>query len=244
MRLKNSEAFLMCIIKDGSMTAAIPQALPQVGLSGPMPGAFADLQSLIGDIEFARQCAQGYIAYSSSPTWPPDQALVAKALWFAGAIAYRRAFTSGRGHLVAGGSRLTIRDAWTTLLTPAQLAAHNDTLRMANQHIAHRVADHEGAVVVAVLTPPPAPREIAGVGQMLVHMIGPEISVAERLASACEILLGLFNNEAERLGGLIRTKLGEANIDDLYAASSVPGEKVTVEGEDPAEPGDDHQEST
>ncbi len=125
---------------------------------------------------------------------------------------------------MAGGSRLKIKDAWTTLLTPDQLTAHNDTLRMANQRIAHRVADHEGAVVVAVLTPPPGPSEVAGVGQMLVHMIGPEVVVAERLASACEVLLGLFNTEAERLGGMIRTKLGEANIDELYAASSIPGQ--------------------
>ena len=63
----------------------------------------------------ASQCALGYVAYASpTPTPPPDQALVARALWFAGAIAYRRAFTSGRGHLVAGGSRLKIKDAWTT----------------------------------------------------------------------------------------------------------------------------------
>lgn len=128
-----------------------------------------------------------------------------------------------------------IKDAWTTLLTPDQLSAHNDTLRMANQHIAHRVADHEGAVVVAVLTPPPAPREVAGVGQMLAHMIGPEVVVAERLASVGEVLLGLFNTEAERLGGLIRTRLGQANIDDLYAASSIPGQEFTVAAEDPEE---------
>lgn len=218
------------------MSTPTPQAFPQVGLTGPMPGALADLQSLVNDVEFARQCALGYVAYASpTPTPPPDQALVARALWFAGAIAYRRAFTSGRGHLVAGGSRLKIKDAWTTLLTPDQLSAHNDTLRMANQHIAHRVADHEGAVVVAVLTPPPAPREVAGVGQMLAHMIGPEVVVAERLASVGEVLLGLFNTEAERLGGLIRTRLGKANIDDLYAASSIPGQEFTVAAEDPEE---------
>ena len=122
--------------------------------------------------------------------------------------------------------------------------AHNDTLRMANQHIAHRVADHEGAVVVAVLTPPPGPREVAGVGQMLVHMIGPEVVVAERLASVCEVLLGLFNTEADRLGTLIRTKLGEANIDELYAASSIPGQKFTVAEEDPEESGEPDEDTS
>ncbi|AEV73759.1 hypothetical protein MycrhN_3229 [Mycolicibacterium rhodesiae NBB3] len=225
------------------MSTPAPQGFPQIGLSGPMPGALADLQSLANDVEFARQCALGYLAYSSS-TPTSEQPLVAKALWFAGAIAYRRAFTSGRGHLVAGGSRLKIKDAWTTLLTTDQLAAHDDTLRMANQHIAHRVADHEGAVVVAVLTPPPGPREVAGVGHMLVHMIGPEVVVAERLASVCDVLLGLFRTEAERLGTLIRTKLDEANIDELYAVSSIPGKEFTVPGEDSDESGEPDGDAT
>src|SRR5262249_52241714 len=73
----------------------------------------ADLDSLFRDITFARQWATGYLA-----TMPPapgereEQTVTRKALWFAGVISYRRAFTSGRGHLVARGSRVKINDQW------------------------------------------------------------------------------------------------------------------------------------
>jgi hypothetical protein len=85
--------------------------LPQTGLSGSLPGAIADLNSLARDITFARQCAVGYPA--SMPPAPNEeeaQGVGRQALWFAGAISYRRAFTSGRGHLVAHGSRVRIND--------------------------------------------------------------------------------------------------------------------------------------
>lgn len=37
-------------------------------------------------------------------------------------------------------------------------------------------------------------------------------------------------------GNIIRTKLGEADIDDLYAAASIPGEEFAVEGKTPKSP--------
>lgn len=58
------------------------------------------------------------------------------------------------------------------------------------------------------------------------------------------MLLGLFNTEAERLGGLIRTKLGEANIDELYAASSNPGQEFTVAEEDPEDSGEPDEDAS
>jgi|GEM_PF-5451535 len=60
---------------------------------------------------------------------------------------------------------------------------------MADQHVAHRVSDLEQMKFLVALTPPPLPRAVAGVGTMMVHMIGPEAVVADGLIEICDVLL-------------------------------------------------------
>lgn len=65
----------------------------------------------------------GYLA--SMPPAPNEQqadVVARQALWFAGAISYRRAFTSGRGHLVSKGSRIRINDQWKEVLNRTNCA--------------------------------------------------------------------------------------------------------------------------
>ncbi|BAX99797.1 hypothetical protein MSTE_04503 [Mycobacteroides stephanolepidis] len=192
----------------------------QLGLSGKTAGMVADLVSIQRDIVFAQQCAEGYL--SRAPTGPSTQgedSLVAQALWSAGAISYRRAFTSGRGHLVSKGQRLKLHEAWTDMLAPEQLVAHEKILEMTNQHIAHRVGDHEGVRIIALLTPPPMPRAIAGVGHMLLHMIGPEACLAERMLEICGMLNQGLEQEISNGNDLLTMWLSEQDINELYAAS-------------------------
>jgi hypothetical protein len=208
--------------------AGVP--LPQKGLSGRLPGAIADLNSISRDIIFTRQCAAGYLV--SMPPAPREQEaeiVTRQALWFAGVISYRRAFTSGRGHLVANGSRIQINDQWKEVLNPDQQRVHEQVYVMANQHIAHRVAEHEGAVVTAILAPPPHPRAIVGTGIMLNVFIGPEVGLAEQLITICDVLLELISAEVQRLGAPLLELLQRQDIDGLYANASVPGQPFPLQ---------------
>lgn len=116
----------------------------QLALSGTSAGQIADLQSLLGDIQFARDCAQHYLDS------PPDADLVRQALWTASCIAYRRVFTSGKGHLNPQTPRLRPNQNFTAALTTEQLKAHDEVLAIANKHIAHRVGELVQVVVLAL----------------------------------------------------------------------------------------------
>jgi hypothetical protein len=201
--------------------------LPQVGLSGPLAGALADLVSLNRDVSFARDCAMTYannVKAGALSSNDPNAKFLCQAVWSAGAISYRRAFTSGKAHLVKQGSRLKMNDQWKDILDPDMLAAHDTVLEMANQHIAHRVGEHEGVRILGVLSPPPGPRAVVGVGEMLAYMTGHH-EVAERLAEVCTILLELIGQEKERLTGILLEQLRGGDIDALYAAATIPGQE-------------------
>jgi hypothetical protein len=198
---------------------------PQVGLSGQLAGAIADLVSLERDVSFARDCALTYAKNAHPIDTPKDDntRFLCQAVWAAGAISYRRAFTSGKGHLVKQGSRLKINDRWKDILEPELLAAHGRVMETANQHIAHRVGDEEGVRIVAVLNPPPGPRAVAAIGHMLIHAVGPEPVVAERLTQVCTVLLELIATEKARLEAILLEKLREQDVNQLYAAAETPG---------------------
>ena len=148
---------------------------------------------------------------------------MANALWNAGAISYRRAFGSGRGHLVLQGKRLRLDERFVALLNEEQKGAHQLVLDMANQHIAHRVGDHEGAIVLAFLEPPPSEPGIAGVGTMAARMLGPEREVAEHLSVICGVFLEVLDAELRRHTNELATSLrATADLDALYATATVP----------------------
>jgi len=202
-----------------------PVAYPQVGLTGPAAGSTADLYSVSRDLVFAKQCAQAYASgrvNSEDPSVGDD--VSAHALWNAGAISYRRAFVSGRGHLTVQGKRLRLDESFVALLSEEQRAAHQLVLDLANRHIAHRVGDQEGATVLAFLEPPPAEPGIAGVGTMSVHMVGPERDVAEHLAAICGVFLEVLDVEYQRrLEALLVNLRATADLDAMYAAATEPG---------------------
>lgn len=134
--------------------------------------------------------SQAYVAWNQAgaPSGP-DADMMKRALWTSCCISYRRVFTSGKGHLDPQRPRLRLNKDWTNSLTLEQLQAHNDVLDSANQHIAHRVNDLEQVRVMALLNPPPLQQGIAGVGYFMLHMVGPEQAVAERLIAVCDVLL-------------------------------------------------------
>lgn len=197
-----------------------------VAINGEVPGLVADLYSIQRDLDFARQCAAGYLrrgfadGQPQQPPPDPEQTLLATALWSAAVIAYRRTFAVGKGHLVPKSQRFDIKGLREQLLTPEQAAIDAQLRQMADQHVAHRVSDLEQMRFLVALTPPPFPREVAGVGPMLLHMIGPEAVVAQGLIEICDALLTRIGQE---LGPFIEARREQLNgvehLDRLYEAA-------------------------
>jgi hypothetical protein len=193
----------------------------QLGLRGGTASAIADLHSLMHDIGTARNCAGAYVAWMQPEAPSGEEADLTKmALWSTCCVSYRRVFASGKGHLDAQRPRLKLNKDWTNALSPEQLETHSAVLDMANQHIAHRVNDLEQVKVVAMLAPPPLPQSIAGVGALMIHLVGPEVVVAERLITVCDLLLANAEQENRRLSDLATQGLLQQGIGQLYEAAA------------------------
>lgn len=200
-----------------------------VAIDGKVPGLVADLFSIQRDLDFARQCAAGYLQRNFADGEPhqasPDseqQTLLAAALWSAAVIAYRRAFAVGKGHLVPKSQRFDIKGLREQLLTPQQAAIDDQLRQMADQHVAHRVSDLEQMRFLVALWPSPYPRAVAGAGPMLVHFIGPEPVVAEGLIEICDALLTRIGQELEPFIHARREELARDHLDYLYDLTEHP----------------------
>lgn len=196
-------------------------------INGKVPGLVADLYSIQSDLDFARQCGAGYLQrgfdHDGQPRQltDPEQTLLARALWSAAVIAYRRAFAVGKGHLVPKSQRFDIQGLRAQVLTPEQAAIDTQLRQMADQHVAHRVSDLEQMRFQVALTPPPMERAVAGVGPMLLQMIGPEPVVAQGLIEICDVLLTHIDQQLWPFIEARRQELnGPEHLDGLYAAAA------------------------
>lgn len=206
-------------------------------IEGKVPGLLADLFSIERDLGFARQCAAGYLQRAAfdadgqerQQAADPDRSLLAAALWSAAVTAYRRAFATGRGHLVPKNERFDIQGLRDHVLTPEQAALDADLRDMANRHVAHRVSDLEQMKYLVVLTPPPQPRAVARLMPWMLHMIGPVAAVAEGMIEICDVLLSHIAREMEPFANDMAQKLSEPEqLDRLYANSEYPGQSPTA----------------
>ena len=182
----------------------------QLALSGNSAGKLADVVSLMGDIQFARDCAATYLQTS------PASELIRRALWTASCIAYRRVFTTGKGHLSPQTPRMKPNENFTNVLTSDQLAVHNEVLAIANKHVAHRVSELEKAKVVALLEPPPKPRAVVGIAPFIVHFGAPLDPIIECFISVCDLLLAGTLQERDRGCSQATAHLQTQDINHMY----------------------------
>ena len=138
------------------------EAVPylHVGITGPAAGHLADMISIAQDLNLAERCTRSY-AGTQQPEDNDSRSLLRQALWNAGLIAYRRAFTSGRSLIVDRASRLNLRDQLLALVDDASRDVHRQAWEMANEHVAHRAGQQEQGTVNAILHPPPDRRVLA-----------------------------------------------------------------------------------
>ena len=162
------------------------EQLLRVNLEGPLPGRVADLWSIEQDLRFVADCCGKWLELQSGND---DAALVERALWEAATIAYGRCFHQGKGNLESQRPRYRIPEHVIDQL--GSRATHDTVMADRNQHIAHRISDHEQVKVTGYLAPDPAPRAMVGVGAwgaILASREAPDIDalrvLAERLYQA------------------------------------------------------------
>jgi hypothetical protein len=124
-------------------------------MTGRDVSLMADIYALEGDLEFAGKCAAAHLRLSQY-AHPEDSVedISSKALWNAALISYRRAFTTGRAHLLTNGSRLNLRDVVEQIVPKERAKTHAELMRLASKHVAHRTdVDLDNISFAIVLTP-------------------------------------------------------------------------------------------
>jgi hypothetical protein len=141
--------------------------MPQTEVSGDDVLDYADLVSLIGDLERVLEVARSLRIQAAVD--PRHQ--VAGALWESMVITYGRCFTSGKSAL-GKRPRRRMPDEALSGLTPQLRAAHELVMQLRNKHVGHRVGETSGVRVVAVheeIGGPPV-----GVAWLRVHLVLPD----------------------------------------------------------------------
>ena len=204
-------------------TAQPPNAIPliPVDIGSEIPLKIADLMSIDDDLEFARDCAAAYIARAfvdGQPVKSTDeaQALVNRALWSAGIIAYRRVFTTSRQNKEPRTPRFDLRPLLDALLTPAQQEAHKEVREIATHHVAHHDSDRTLVKVLAFLDPPPYPRNLEELAAFTVNWNASPCPDAERFVEICNALIAYTKNEVKTLLDNLYNEMRQQDVDHLY----------------------------
>ena len=187
----------------------------------------ADLESLAEDFGFAGHTFAQAAILAQQIDDPELVAsdVVARALWEAGVISYRRGFSEGRP-LVGGGAQSRLRVTNTKVnelvadgvLSDADRAIHDRLRRYGDKHVAHRVDDDaEQADVLVVLSNPSGDRRVLGLGTRAARLALPEVSFLESASHVAERLHASAIRERNELRRQIMNDMAEHDVDDLYA---------------------------
>ncbi len=164
--------------------------MPRSAVEGDDAADYADLVTLIGDLERVIDATHAIRRYMAE-----DNTLVASALWESAVITYGRCFTTGKSALGKRPRRKMPPEA-LDVLGPDLRKAHEDVVEMRNRHVGHRVGDTSGVRVVAfheyVGGPP------VGVGHLFAHLVLPDDHV--ELPKLAHTLLGYLKPLAEEEG--------------------------------------------
>lgn len=188
----------------------------RVNLEGPLPGRVADLWSIEQDLRFVADCCAKWLELQTAQV---DVSLVERALWEAATIAYGRCFHQGRGNLESQRPRYRIPDDVIDQLDAR--TTHEAVMADRNQHIAHRISDHEQVKVTGYLAPPPAPRQLVGVGAWGAILVSRETPDVEKLMVLAVQLGAGVAAERERLQHRI-VELAPDHLDKFYEDAIKP----------------------
>lgn len=201
---------------DQPTTVAFP-----IGINGPLAALVTDLESILGDLKFARYMAGTTLHnMAGMDSGNSDQSAAVRGLWSAALISYRRAFATGKSHAVPAASRFDIQGLRDHLLTAEQKATDRQLREFIDKHIAHRAVELEQIKLLVFLNPPPNPRGIMGVGPVTLFGITPSEDVINKLMEICDLLISSIDPE-------IRKMLDNAK--DAWEADEAQMEKMYVQ---------------
>jgi hypothetical protein len=195
---------------------------PRAYMHGPAVSLLADIYALEGDIDNAGQFATTLLMLLGQD--PPEgsvEHVLTKATWNAALISYRRAFTTGRAHLLDGGSRLNLRDVVEQIVPEEHSATHAELMRLANGHVAHRTdRDLDKISFALVLAPDGSAPRIHSTELLQERWIGPD---SEFVASAIELMKIIRNRLTEelrmRVDLFVERVKAEHSMSELYGRS-------------------------
>jgi hypothetical protein len=172
-----------------------------------LAGEYADLLSIQQDLAFASQSARKFSVVDETED---ADGVLRRALWGAAVVAYRRCFTSGRGHGLVKRTRLVVPQAAIDLLSPDLHEIHQLAMKEANEHVAHRVDDELSPMPISLLfhNDDSGVAAVAGIALLGAIYIGP---LPERSK--------LFGGLAEQLGATIST-MAQAKQEELLSRAS------------------------
>jgi hypothetical protein len=201
--------------------SASEDMVPMYGmvLSGETPSLIADLRSIETDLRYAARLFER-VAHTS-PDGEPD---LRRALYDAGAIAYRRGFTSGRSLVTKGRSRSKVPDDILDSLDPEVRRAHEAVLERANTHIAHRVSEAEQGRVLLLLNNPSMGQAIQGIGYFSARFVGPSVEDALRDVEVAQSLADSVAAFVEIVQGELLEAAKERDLESLYDSATPMGD--------------------
>lgn len=190
--------------------------LPMYGtvLVGDTPSFIADLQSVEADLRYAARL------FARVASIEPDvDADLRRALYDAGAIAYRRGFTSGRSLVTKGQSRTTVPDEIVNTLDVERRQAHKRVIERANTHIAHRVSAEEQGKLILLLSNPAIDHAVQGVTWFTVRFVGPFKEEAQRASETADLLADSIALVVESVQSQLLESAKQRDIEHLYATA-------------------------
>ncbi|CAJ1501017.1 hypothetical protein [[Mycobacterium] burgundiense] len=190
----------------------------RVAFEGELPSQIADARSLVLDFEFARNCALLYQNLDNVSIDEPSQEVPQQALWSAAAISYRRGFSTGKALLQPQAKRLKVPDNWLNLLSPEQREAHAEILEVASRQVAHQTGHAEHVRVIALLSPPPMPRDVMGLLKFTVKRTGPTADRIQKVVELCDVLLLILSEQEQKLGEQLIGAIKAKGLDEVYAS--------------------------
>ncbi len=193
-----------------AVTASLPSIAPTdqnhvVEVTTPTARELADLVGIILDLEFVLEGVRRLAVIDK----PPQDVLIAQALWNAVLVAYARCFVGGR--------RQELSTSLFESLKPGAAQAHQHIMDMRDKHVAHSVNPFDQVRVGAVLSPKSGTRhEVKGTAHFRHQLVGWDqkgLETFEYLASeAHAFAMRQFKDTETKLFD----ELCSMPIDDLY----------------------------
>lgn len=195
-------------------------------VTGPHIHAAADLASLAADLEFAADAFARLVDID-----PLVDGVLARALWDAGVIAYRRCFGGGKSMQVPGTARPPVPADIMGALDDNLQVLHERLLYEADKHVAHRVVSGDQCRILIAVNNPALGRALVGPTIFYIRKLAANKDEVESARDLARRLHGEVHARRDAEMAIIDEETRAMDLDDIYAhAHPLEPKIVGVEG--------------